>query len=173
MAELHLFGEIEGASGFSQRRLFCKWGLHAGGAWTLLAGAGAGQTQVDDPQVDDVAHWGHPLDMHLATKGLQGWPKLLLEVWHVDSWGRRGLAGYGVCAVPSAPGSHLLTCVTWSPRGSPGQRLLGPGAPQLLRPEAAASAGERFRLRTESAGTVQLRLGVLPRHLQRFGVALG
>ncbi|XP_066031133.1 LOW QUALITY PROTEIN: B9 domain-containing protein 2-like [Chamaea fasciata] len=174
MAELHLFGQIEGGSGFSQRRLFCKWGLHAGGAWTLLAGAGAGQTQLDDPQVDDVAHWGHPLDMHLATRGLQGWPKLLLEVWHVDAWGRRGLAGYGVCHVPSAPGCHRVTCVTWGPRGTRGQRLLGAGGPRLRVPEVAVTgAGDRFRLRTESAGTVRLELGVLPRNMGTFGVALG
>ncbi|XP_068855208.1 B9 domain-containing protein 2-like, partial [Aphelocoma coerulescens] len=142
-------------------------------AWTLLAGAGAGQTQLDDPQVDDEAHWGHPLDMHLATKGLQGWPKLLLEVWHVDGWGRRGLAGYGVCHVPSAPGWHRLACVTWRPRPTRGQRLLGTGGPRLRSPEAAvAGAGDRFRLRTEAAGTVRLQLGILPRHLGRFGVAL-
>ncbi|XP_058678883.1 B9 domain-containing protein 2-like [Ammospiza caudacuta] len=173
MAELHLFGQIEGGSGFSERRLFCKWGLHAGAAWTLLAGVGAGQTQLDDPQVDDVAHWGHPLDVHLATRGLQGWPKLLLEVWHVDTWGRRGLAGYGVCHVPSAPGCHRVTCVTWRPRGTRRQRLLGTGGPELRVPEVAVSgAGDRFRLRTESAGTVTLTLAVVARNMARYGVAL-
>ena len=30
MAEVHVIGQLLGASGFSQRRLFCKWGLHAG-----------------------------------------------------------------------------------------------------------------------------------------------
>uniref|UniRef100_A0A8V0XXN7 B9 domain-containing protein 2 n=1 Tax=Gallus gallus TaxID=9031 RepID=A0A8V0XXN7_CHICK len=78
MAEVHLIGQLLGASGFSQRRLFCKWGLHAGGAWKLLGGLCEGQTQVDDPQADDMAHWCHPLDVHFATKGLQGaspaWP---------------------------------------------------------------------------------------------------
>uniref|UniRef100_A0A8B9RVT3 B9 domain-containing protein 2 n=1 Tax=Accipiter nisus TaxID=211598 RepID=A0A8B9RVT3_9AVES len=72
MAEVHVIGQIVGASGFPQRRLFCKWGLHAGGAWKLLSGLGSGQTQVDDPQADDVAYWCHPLDVHFATKGLQG-----------------------------------------------------------------------------------------------------
>ncbi|OXB51801.1 hypothetical protein ASZ78_003647, partial [Callipepla squamata] len=71
MAEVHIIGQLLGASGFSQRRLFCKWGLHAGGAWKLLGGLREGQTQVDDPQADDMAHWCHPLDVHFATKGLQ------------------------------------------------------------------------------------------------------
>ncbi|XP_041568433.2 B9 domain-containing protein 2 isoform X5 [Taeniopygia guttata] len=173
MAELHLIGQIESGCGFSERRLFCKWGLHAGAGWTLLAGAGAGQTHLDEPQAGEAAQWGHPLDLHLGTRGLQGWPRLLLEVWHVDTWGRRGLAGYGVCAVPSAPGCHRVTVVTWRPRGTRRQRLLGPGGPELRDPLGTATAAtERFRLRTESAGTVRLRLGVVARHMARFGVAL-
>ena len=31
------------------------------------------------------------LDIHLATKGLQGWPKLHVEVWHSDMFGRSEL----------------------------------------------------------------------------------
>ncbi|NWS92379.1 B9D2 protein, partial [Toxostoma redivivum] len=82
-------------------------------------------------------------------------------------------AGYGVCHVPSAPGCHRVTCVTWRPQGTRGQRLLGTGGPQLRVPEVAvAGAGERFRLRTESAGTVTLQLGVVARNMARFGVAL-
>ncbi|NXP94941.1 B9D2 protein, partial [Passerina amoena] len=88
-------------------------------------------------------------------------------------------AGYGVCHVPSAPGRHRVTCVTWRPRGTRGQRLLGTalgtplGTPELRHPEAAVTgAGDRFRLRTETAGTVTLELGVVARNMARFGVAL-
>nr|XP_031363599.1 LOW QUALITY PROTEIN: B9 domain-containing protein 2 [Lonchura striata domestica] len=167
MAELHLFGQIESGCGFSERRLFCKWGLHPSVPTDVPTDVPSVPTDVptDVPSVPtDV-----PTDVPLSP----GWPKLLLEVWHVDAWGRRGLAGYGVCAVPSAPGCHRVTCVTWRPRGTRRQRLLGPGAPELRDPAgAAAGAAERFRLRTEAAGTVRLRLGVLPRHMARFGVAL-
>ena len=31
------------------------------------------------------------LDLHLATKGLQGWPKIHVQVWHEDFFGRREL----------------------------------------------------------------------------------
>ncbi|NXU66992.1 B9D2 protein, partial [Horornis vulcanius] len=66
-------------------------------------------------------------------------------------------SGYGVCHVPSAPGCHRVTCVTWRPRGTRGQRLLGTGAPQLRAPEVAVTnGGDRYRLRTESAGSVTL-----------------
>lgn len=31
-----------------------------------------GQTQVDNPQSGQMAYWAHPIDIHFATKGLQG-----------------------------------------------------------------------------------------------------
>ncbi|NXN95661.1 B9D2 protein, partial [Rhinopomastus cyanomelas] len=150
------------------------WGTPAGGAWTLLSGLDGGQTQVDDPQADDVAYWCHPLDIHLATKGLQGWPRLQLQVWAQDSLGRCQLLGYGFCQVPATPGLHEVPCVTWLPRGGSwrqrlGQRFVG-GGPQLCAPEAAAGASERFRLRTESSGIVHLQLGVLLRNFGCYGV---
>ncbi|NWX53258.1 B9D2 protein, partial [Steatornis caripensis] len=82
--------------------------------------------------------------------------------------------GYGFCHVPSAPGCHALDCVTWRPRGTGWERLcqrfVG-GGPQLLDPEALATgADERFRLRTETSGTVHLQLGVILRHFGRYGV---
>uniref|UniRef100_A0A8P0SPW7 Transforming growth factor beta-1 proprotein n=2 Tax=Canis lupus familiaris TaxID=9615 RepID=A0A8P0SPW7_CANLF len=71
MAEVHVIGQIMGATGFSESSLFCKWGVHTGAAWKLLSGVREGQTQVDTPQVGDMAYWSHPIDLHFATKGLQ------------------------------------------------------------------------------------------------------
>uniref|UniRef100_A0A3B3ZNW7 B9 domain-containing protein 2 n=1 Tax=Periophthalmus magnuspinnatus TaxID=409849 RepID=A0A3B3ZNW7_9GOBI len=80
MAELHVIGQIVGASGFPQNSLFCKWGVHTGGAWRLLSGLKEGQTQVDNPHIGEMAYWSHPIDLHFATKGLQGWPKIHLQL---------------------------------------------------------------------------------------------
>ncbi|EHB02537.1 B9 domain-containing protein 2 [Heterocephalus glaber] len=118
MAEVHVIGQIIGATGFSESSLFCKWGIHTGAAWKLLSGVREGQTQVDTPQVGDMAYWSHPIDLHFATKGLQGWPRLHLQVWSQDSFGRCQLEGYGFCHVPSSPGTHQLDCSTWRPLGS-------------------------------------------------------
>ena len=38
----------------------------------MIAGLREGQTQVDLPQNEDFAVWSHPIDIHFATKGLQG-----------------------------------------------------------------------------------------------------
>lgn len=173
MAELHIIGQIVGASGFPQNSLFCKWGVHSGGAWRLLSGLKEGQTQVDTPQTGDIAYWSHPIDLHYATKGLQGWPKIHLQVWHQDSFGRCQLYGYGYCHVPSSPGHHRLSCVTWRPIGSWQEQLaqmfVG-GGPQLRNPDLIYSGADRYRLHTEAMGTVELELGVILRHFDKYGV---
>lgn len=109
MAELHVIGEIKGASGFPSHSLYCKWSVHVEGSWKLLAGLKEGQTQVDNPEIYDYAVWSHPLDLHFATKGLKGWPKLHFEVWHQDNFGRNEIYGYGFCHIPSSPGRLDIT----------------------------------------------------------------
>jgi len=44
----------------------------AGGGWKLISGLKEGQTQVDSPAYDSVTYWCHPIDVHFATKGIQG-----------------------------------------------------------------------------------------------------
>ncbi|XP_026544125.1 B9 domain-containing protein 2 [Notechis scutatus] len=173
MAEVHVIGQIVGASGFPSSSLFCKWGIHTGGAWKLLSGLREGQTQVDHPQLGDTAYWCHPIDVHFATKGLQGWPKLHVQVWHQDAFGRTDLYGYGFCHVPSSPGAHQLDCVTWRPLGSWQEQLsqcfVG-GGPQLISSDLIYTGGDRYRLQTCAMGTVHFQLAVLLRNFDRYGV---
>ena len=99
MGEVHLIGRVLGASDFGEGvagGLFCKWSVQTGGAWRLLSGLREGQTQVAAAAADDgggggggaVAHWSHPVDAHYATKGLQGWPKFVVQVFRQDGFGR-------------------------------------------------------------------------------------
>ena len=54
-------------------------GIVVGGAWTLLSGVREGQTQVDNPEYESFAVWSHPIDLHFATKGLQGLSSVLFS----------------------------------------------------------------------------------------------
>lgn len=171
----------------------------SGGAWRLLSGLKEGQTQVDIPQIGEMSYWSHPIDLHYSTKGLQGlfnffklavvlsdcqltgfitfffsgWPKLHLQVWHQDSFGRCQLYGYGYCHVPSSPGQHRLQCVTWRPVGTWQEQLaqmfVG-GGPQLRSPDLIYSGADRYRLHTEAMGTVELELCIILRHFERYGI---
>ncbi|KAG7163571.1 B9 domain-containing protein 2-like [Homarus americanus] len=146
MAEVHIIGQVTGASGFPKASLFCKWILQFGGGWKVVEGLVEGQTQADQSEVDDTVCWCHPVDIHLATRGIQEWPKFLIQVYRQDDVGRIDLCGYGIIHVPTKPGHHKMTCHTWRPVGTFAEELrrtfLG-GGPQLLSTEFMHSARER------------------------------
>lgn len=43
-----------------------------GGGWQAISGLTEGQTQVDNPEYDELTYWSHPIDVHFASKGVQG-----------------------------------------------------------------------------------------------------
>ncbi|XP_065176797.1 B9 domain-containing protein 2-like isoform X1 [Sycon ciliatum] len=173
MAEVHVIGELVGATGFSASGLFCKWTVSHGSSWRLLEGCAEGQTQVDAPQDTSCFYWSHPLDLHFACKAIQGWPKIQVEVWSQGLFGQCELSGYGFCHLPTTPGSHQLQCVTWKPRGTARDQLssffLG-GAAQLKDEGTVVNAAQRCQLHTVSSGTVQINVSVLLRNFDKFGV---
>ncbi|KIH57024.1 B9 protein [Ancylostoma duodenale] len=122
MAEVYISGQIESADGFGDNRVCCRWSLLtgrsimdrssqnnlmcSGGGWRVVEGAVEGQTQTDLPSAFEEAYFAHPIDLHLATKTIQGWPRIELQVWHHDVYGRQELVGYGSLFLPSTPGEH-------------------------------------------------------------------
>lgn len=117
--------------------------------------------------------FGHPVDLHFACTGLEGWPKIMVEVWSHDSFGRNVLAGYGCCYVPTSPGMHHVDCVTWLPSGSMWDRLkatfLGT-SPSLNHPEIVYSDIDRLELNTHTSGTIHLDLQILLLDFKHHGV---
>ncbi|KAE9414988.1 hypothetical protein Angca_003425 [Angiostrongylus cantonensis] len=124
MAEVYISGQIESADCFGDNRLCCRWRLQTGGGWRVVEGAVDGQTQTDLPSVYEEAYFAHPIDLHLVTKTIQGWPRIELQVWHHDTFGRQELLGYGSIFVPSTPGEHQLICNIWRPKGTPREELM-------------------------------------------------
>jgi B9 domain-containing protein 2 len=94
MAEVHLVGTLLGASEFSLwngQGLCCHWQvvMDYEEAWQLLEGNDSGATHVDIPSnPDGYAVWSHPIDLHYTTNSIQGWPKIVIQVFKQDSWGK-------------------------------------------------------------------------------------
>ncbi|CAN0456027.1 unnamed protein product, partial [Scytosiphon promiscuus] len=64
------------------------------------------------------APWNHPIDLHYTTKSIQGWPRLMLQVWQLDTHGRNVLRGYGFRHLPSSPGFSEVSVPCWRPSGT-------------------------------------------------------
>ncbi|CAH0546731.1 unnamed protein product [Brassicogethes aeneus] len=151
-----------------------------GNNWKLISGKKEGQTQVSCSQFDNKSKWCFPIDIHLATAGIQdtsrGVATAVSAVYGAPDWLRHAahLFGYGVITVPTSPGTHLLDCYTWRPLGSLRQRFvqyfLGGGL-QLKYPDIIISAGERYKLSTEAMGVVSFNLSVILRNFSFIIIA--
>lgn len=175
MAELHILGQVQGSSNFSEKySLFCRYSFQAGPNWTLISGFPEGQTLTGKPEHNQSVIWSHPLDLHFITKGIQGWPKIVLQVSCVDYFGRSWVVGYGCCNLPIAPGPHVLEVPCWLPApttiiDSIKQYFIG-GSHQLLHSDIINLGTDRYKLRTQTKGSIKLVLDIIVRKLCQFGV---
>ena len=46
--------------------------------------------------------------LHYETQNIRGWPKLMIEVWKVDNYGRHNIFGYGILSIPMATGQYNM-----------------------------------------------------------------
>ncbi|CAL2042329.1 CBN-MKSR-2 protein [Caenorhabditis brenneri] len=173
MAEVFVSGTITSAKGFGDNRLSIRYQLSLGGGWRVVQGESEGQTQTDCPSVFENAYFGHPIDLHLATSSIQGWPRLLLQVWHHDNYGRQEIAGYGTLLLPTSPGKHVLTAGCWRPKGSFREELMHKlvgGGLQLTSLNALEDPSIREKIVSVSAGTVKFELNIITKNFQRYGI---
>ena len=175
--QVHLIGEIKGATGFDTSRIFCKFEVRAGTNWTLLGGKDSGETyeEIRD-EIDEYAVWDHPFDLHFKCKAMRGWPKFYVEVWQADTQGRYSIAGYGVGVVPFEPGQHKMEIKCWAPKPTGYFKQLASDLlgikPELKFKDMLMSGAERFGFEADTTGTVEIDVGVIIKDFNLHGVTL-
>lgn len=177
MAELHIIGQILDATDFEDGSLFTKWSIQTGSCWRVLEGFNSGQTQLTIKRtVNSRARypWSHPIDIHYATRGLQGWPRIEFQIWGVDWLGKANISAYGFVNVPTQPGYHELTCSTWRPVGDFRRRVMDyitGYRMHLIDPSDIVSSGlNRHAIQSISMGTVKVQLTVVLRGFDKYGL---
>jgi B9 domain-containing protein 2 len=147
--------------------------------------------------------WAHPIDVHFKHSSMQGWPRILVQVWSVDSYGRSDLIANGFGHIPAAvrdssldpppphfiahciqiyafvqAGSFEIECPTWRPSGSESDEwrafFLG-GVPQLLTDEVLFNQAwdDRSKLVTVPSGKVHVQVDVLLRYAKEQNMSWG
>eukprot|EP01031_Cornospumella_fuschlensis_P046503 gene46503-56943_t len=114
--EIHIIGRIASGNSLTQdssEGAFCRFKVSVGKAWQHLGGELTGQTQVGYVRTsmqEDIC-FEHPIDLHFACAGLQGWgaPRIAFQVYRLDIHNRRLLSGYGFTHLPCSPGLHTLS----------------------------------------------------------------
>lgn len=170
--EVHFIGEISKGLGFKGSYISCKWYIEWGKSWSLLEGEDSSQTQYTASNV-----WNHPIDVHFASTSMLEWPRIIVQVWTLDSYGRSMLSGYGFTHLPTNPGEHELTINCWKPtNGTIREKLeeffLGK-TPSRLLDEAVIfgqASENRSLLTTVSSGKVKLNMTVVLRFFHDHNV---
>ncbi|KAH8385747.1 hypothetical protein KR009_002648 [Drosophila setifemur] len=195
MAEVHIIGKILKVVDFSEPHLYIKWGLQSGkfdgivslplaanrffsegNAWRQVQGEVQGQSPVSSHRLQSFSDFALPLDIHLSAAAVQGWPRLLVEVFAVNVLQKSWPIGYGFAHIPSTPGAHRLEINTWkvAPDGwwQHVRERFGGGGSALSKSDLLYSGEERYKLQTLSSGKVIVDLNLILRMFEVYGVEL-
>uniref|UniRef100_A0A182XCT8 B9 domain-containing protein 2 n=1 Tax=Anopheles quadriannulatus TaxID=34691 RepID=A0A182XCT8_ANOQN len=174
MAELHIIGELQTALDFEEPNLFCRWSIQYGSHWKAVEGHTEGQSCCSTARIEQRSEFGTPIDLHLVTRGLQGWPRLHVEVYAVNALQQYWPVGYGFAFVPASPGQHRVRIATWkvsSARVADTVReKFHTGGFSLAKSDIAFSGIERYKLLTRTAGTVELELMLIFKNFAEYGI---
>lgn len=196
MAELYVIGNIDNATDFFEPQLFIKWSIQCGTTWKIIEGVNEGQTPIDSCCFGEISNFSHPIDLHLACRGLQGWPKIHIEVYAVNALKKYWPVGFGFAHIPTHPGNHKISIPTW--KIAPGTFIdsirdkFHGGGFAISKSDLVFSGVERFvelcnffsfkihnqinkniyryKLFTKTSGTVNIELMLIFKNFAKYGV---
>eukprot|EP00759_Apiculatamorpha_spiralis_P023718 PhF_6_TR27314/c0_g1_i2/m.40121/K16745/B9D2; B9 domain-containing protein 2 len=194
MAEVFLLGSLEHAQGFGQNDLFVSFEFLCGPLWEKVHGLTAAQTSVARKNKKGQHVWLHPIDLHYTTQCVQGWPKVVVRLWEIDTYGRKDFVGYGMTHVPlPAPNNNnnnggcrttTTECVVpiwkpmlWDPSALKRtwmylRQLVMGGAPRLKDDSLVYQSDSRYKMYSGSGGSITFRINVLCKNFGQLNIAV-
>ncbi len=178
MPDVHLLGEISFVA-CEASAASLTWAIVPGNnAWVVREGVNYGETQsaiVDELQ--GLAVLSHPIDVHLQTSAVEGWPVFIFEVWDRTHSEMKGFLGCGCVWLPTQPGRHCVEVAVWRPMSEGWRGLvdrLVPSMPDITKiRELSMSPYLRAEYSCEQVGVIQLNLFVASSGFGNFGVRFG
>lgn len=196
MAELYIIGEVVNAINFIEPNLFCKWSIQSGelikmfyrklslrnhqhflgSTWKNIEGAAEGKTTTNTNRLENGSTFAQPIDLHLACRGIQGWPKIHLEVCAVNALKQYWPVGLGFAYIPTQPGYHKIKIHTWKIAATTyldviKEKFHGGGL-TISKSDIIYSGVDRYKLCTKSSGLVIVELMLIFKNFEKFGVEL-
>lgn len=169
--QVHILGKLAYADNFECDSVYAKFKFLTGENWMLLSGSVSGETFIAKNNASFQAPFEHPLDLNYACKSIRGWPRILVEVWQIDSHGRESIAGYGIAAVPMKKGEQEVKVHCWRPKASFWDRLIGAYS-ELEFKDIIISTQNRYGFKTESTGCVSIKYELIFKDFHLHGVEI-
>lgn len=161
--EVHFIGEIVGGISFNHSpSISCKFTIEWGKCWSFLEGEYNGQTQFSCINESNRSVWNHPIDIHLASANVKGWPRIFIQINSLDQYGDDVISGYGFTHLPTTVGRHNINIPCWRPKASTnGKELQNHFFGELIDHGSMDFSDElqsRHKLTTIASGQVHLQL---------------
>eukprot|EP00040_Diaphanoeca_grandis_P017208 m.89457 g.89457 ORF g.89457 m.89457 type:complete len:332 (-) comp26298_c0_seq1:103-1098(-) len=168
-------GQIETADFQFHDNLYCTFGFSYGTDWQVIAGIQEGMTQVTRKasSSSDLFTWNFPIDVTFKSTNPFGWPRIYLQVYGLDTFGREVVRGYGSTNLPLTAGRHALDVSMFVPLPSSFLKTLSGyflgNRAEFIDPKFVTSGIGREVTRVQSQGSVQLSVSVVSKDFARYG----
>ena len=165
--QLFVTGRLVNAIGFDTEEIYIKYKIIIGDNFTLLNGVLSGETFQaisNEEEGTNTINFDQPLNFNLKCDGIEGWPKIIFEVFSNDRDGRNCLIGYGTGYFPVKAGSSRLTINCWRPsdstKSSLSETFLGNNN-EFLDISAVYTTLEKFGLNTISTSQINIEVDMI------------
>ncbi|CAG9584380.1 unnamed protein product [Danaus chrysippus] len=161
-------------AGVFDENLYLQYDVVWGPDWDPLSGLNSGTSQMarsgNDPEK---VIFNMPLEITFSSTNVYGWPQIVVSVRARNFISSDSLRGYALFHLPAVTGTQELVAHLVRPRSA---SLVGEWVawltgryPELIDPKILASGKENYLLKTESYGTVVMRVTMVSKDLRKLG----
>eukprot|EP01041_Mallomonas_annulata_P002148 gene2148-4179_t len=172
-------GQIEKADFGSLEDIYCRYSYFFGPDWMIKTGIQTGISQTSrksTSNIEDGIVWNFPIDVTFKSTNVFGWPRIALNVYGMDFFGRDVVRGYGSALIPPIAGMHEIDVETYVPMGSSMLNnliswLMG-NPPEFFDSTLVCKGEGREVTRVQSTGYVRLKINVVTKGMQAVGYSV-
>nr|CBH09245.1 putative B9 protein [Heliconius melpomene] len=161
-------------AGVFDEQLYLQYEIVWGLDWDPISGLNSGISQIAKSGMDpEKVIFNMPVEMLFGSTNVFGWPQLVITVRAKNFLSGDTLRGYALFLLPPTTGTQELSSPLLRPRSA---TLLGEWFawftgrhPELVDPRMLANGKENYLLRTESYGSVKLKMTMVSKDLRKLG----
>ncbi|XP_039754410.1 B9 domain-containing protein 1 isoform X1 [Pararge aegeria] len=161
-------------AGVFDDQLYLQYEVVWGEDWSPISGLCSGVSQMAQSGRDpERVTFNMPVEMVFGSTNIFGWPQIVVTVRAKNALTGESLRGYALFLLPPTTGSHQLSAQLVRPRSATmlGQWIawLTGRCPELVDPKMLASGKDNYLLKTESYGSVSLKITMVSKDLRKLG----
>ncbi|XKL62909.1 hypothetical protein PGB90_002742 [Kerria lacca] len=170
-----VIGQIEMADFPDFDNIYCKYCFVYGSDWELISGIEEGISQVSRKSQDNrkIFILNFPLEICFKSTNPYGWPRIVLSIYGLDSFGNDVIRGYGMYHLPVISGKCTKIISTFVPASSSLlQQMtswLTGRKPEYIDSRVLAYGDGREVTRVISQGKVWIMFNVMIKDMRKFG----